>query len=313
MRGKTPLFFLALALIFAAAAAWGSHRWLAAQAQASAPVQPPSVPVVVAATDLPAGEPLDTGDLAVQHWPLGSQPMGHLSRPEALKGRVLKGPLVKGEVVLAAKLAPEGLAGGLSAVVPAGYRAMTVRVDEVIGVGGFVQPGDRVDVLVTVEKGPFRDNPASRQVLNNVPVLTVGEKIQEEGEGAKPKRRKVTVVTLQVLPAEGERLALAASEGKVILALRNQADQDRQDTKGVLLTALVPPPLTAAPQPPPAAAAAPANPEPSIEIIKGVNRSQQTLGQGRKPVETALAKVEPSPAEEPAGEPPCAKKWAQPR
>ena len=138
MRGKTPLIFLALALIFAAAAAWGSHRWLAAQAQASVPAQAPTAPVVVAAADLPAGEPLDPSDLAVQHWPLGSQPVGHLSKPEALKGRVLKGPLVKGEVVLAAKLAPEGLAGGLSAVVPAGYRAMTVRVDEVIGVGGFV-------------------------------------------------------------------------------------------------------------------------------------------------------------------------------
>ncbi len=311
MRGKTPLLFLALALVFAAAAAWGAHRWLAAQALASTPVQTPTVPVVVAAADLPAGEPLDAGDLAVQRWPLGSQPVGHLSQPEALKGRVLRGPLVKGEVVLAAKLAPEGLAGGLSAVVPAGYRAMTVRVDEVIGVGGFVQPGDRVDVLVTVEKGPFRENPASRQVLHNVPVLTVGEKIQEEGEGAKPKRRKVTVVTLQVLPADGERLALAASEGKVILTLRNQADQERHDTKGVVLSALVPPPVAPAPVAP--AAAAPASAEPSIEIIKGVNRSQQTLGQGRKPAETALARVETGQAAEPEKGSPCAVKWAQPR
>ena len=308
MGRKTPLLFIALALILAAAAAWGSHRWLASQAGQAAPAQAATAPVVVAASELSAGQRLEAGDLRLQHWPVGALPAGRLARVEAAAGRVVKGAMVKGEVVLAAKLAPEGLAGGLSAVVPAGYRAMTVRVDEVVGVGGFVQPGDRVDVLVTVDKGAFRDNPGSRVVLHDIPVLTVGEKLQEEGDAAKPRRRKVTVVTLQVLPAQGERLALAASEGKVILALRNQGDRDDNETKGVHLTSLMPPAAAAKPPAPaPAPAAAPPSNQPAVEIIKGVNRSRQTFGENRPlgGAQLALA-ADGSPAV--AGEPPCATK-----
>lgn len=281
MGRKAPYVFIALALILAAAAAWGSHRWMSNQAARTAPAKVATAPVVVAAANLSAGQRLEAGDLALQQWPLGAQPPGHLARIEAASGRVVKGAMVKGEVVLAAKLAPAGLAGGLSAVVPAGYRAMTVRVDEVIGVGGFVQPGDRVDVLVTVDKGAFRENPGSRVVLQDVPVLTVGEKLQEEGDAAKPRKRKVTVVTLQVLPDQGERLALAASEGKVVLALRNQGDRDDKQTGGVHLTTLMPPP--AAPkappqqQPPVAVAAEAAANKPSVEVIKGAQRTQQEL------------------------------------
>ena len=174
-------------------------------------------------------------------------------------------------------------------MVPEGYRAMTVRVDEVIGVGGFVQPGDRVDVLATVDRGGFRDDPASRVVLQDVPVLTVGEKMQEEGEGAKAKRRKVTVVTLQVEPQQGERLALAANEGKVVLALRNQGDRQEAATPGVRLTALVP---ALAPTPAPAPQAQPAAAE-GVEVIKGVNRSMQPLrpqeGKGEPRAENKIA------------------------
>lgn len=310
MGRKAPFLFIALALILAAAAAWGSHRWMTNQAARSAPAKVVTAPVVVAASDLMAGQRLDAGDLSLQQWPLGTLPPGHLARVEAASGRVVKGAMVKGEVVLAAKLAPAGLAGGLSAVVPAGYRAMTVRVDEVIGVGGFVQPGDRVDVLVTVDKGAFRENPGSRVVLQDVPVLAVGEKVQEEGDAAKPRKRKVTVVTLQILPEQGERLALAASEGKVILALRNQGDRDDKQTSGVHLTTLMPPPAAPKPPAPAAAAAPPTTPqsnEPSVEIIKGVNRSRQTFGESRVMggAQFALA-TEGSPAA--SGEPPCATK-----
>ncbi|MFH1058934.1 MAG: Flp pilus assembly protein CpaB [Pseudomonadota bacterium] len=312
MGRKAPFIFIALAIILAAAAAWGSHRYMTSQALRNAPAKAATAPVVVAAADLGAGQRLESGDLRLQHWPLAALPPGHLAKVEAVTGRVLKGPLVKGEVLLAAKLAPEGLAGGLSAVVPAGYRAMTVRVDEVIGVGGFVQPGDRVDVLVTVDKGPFRENPGSRVVLQDVPVLTVGEKVQEETSGSKPRRHKVTVVTLQVLPAQGERLALAASEGKVVLALRNQGDRDDQSTRGVTLTALMPAPAAAAapapPVPPAAQSAAPA-----VEVIKGVNRSRQTLGENRQPGGTQIALAAQGAPAEPVEPPPCAKKLAPSR
>lgn len=273
MLRKAPLMFMAVALVLAALASWSAHRWIVARANQAATVKVNTGPILVANADLPAGQRLETRHLVTQQWPAGTLPTGHLSKPDQALGRVLRGPLVKGEVILAAKLAPEGLAGGLSAVVPEGYRAMTVHVDEVIGVGGFLQPGDRVDVLLTVNKGAFQGDPASRVVLQDVPVLTVGEKVNEEAEGSKIKRQKVTVVTLQLKLEQAERLALGANEGKVILALRNQGDRQDQSTGGIRLTALVPSAAAA-----PAAAEAPKAAAPTIEVIKGVSRTQQSLG-----------------------------------
>jgi len=293
MLRKAPLMFMAVALVLAALASWSAHRWIVARANQAATVKVTTGPLLVANADLPAGQRLEARHLVTQQWPAGTLPLGHLSKPDQALGRVLKGPLVKGEVILAAKLAPEGLAGGLSAVVPEGYRAMTVHVDEVIGVGGFLQPGDRVDVLLTVNKGAFQGDPASRVVLQDVPVLTVGEKVNEEAEGAKIKRQKVTVVTLQLKLEQAERLALGANEGKVILALRNQGDRQDQSTGGIRLTSLVPSAAAA-----PAAAEAPKAVAPTIEVIKGVSRTQQSLGKPgqetqkpqAKPIQEAKAK-----------------------
>ncbi|MFH1035587.1 MAG: Flp pilus assembly protein CpaB [Pseudomonadota bacterium] len=283
MPRKAPLLFMVLALALAALAAWSAHRWILARADQAAATKVATSPILVAAANLPAGQRLEASHLTLQRWPAGTLPAGHLAQISQAQGRVIRGPLVKGEVLLAGKLLPEGLAGGLSAVVPEGYRAMTVHVDEVIGVGGFLQPADRVDVLVTVSRGPFQDNPATRLVLQDVPVLAVGEKAQDEGEGSKIKRQKVTVVALQLKPEQGERLALAASEGKILLALRNQGDHQDHGTSGVRLTSLVPP-VQAAPQPPPP----PKKEPPTIEVIKGVNRSLQPLG--KPPLQEAKAK-----------------------
>lgn len=282
MLRKAPILFLAAALMLAVLAAVSAHRWMLNRASQSAAVKVVSAPIVVAKADLPAGQRLEAQDLAVQQWPQGHLPPGSLSQPEQAQGRVLKGPAVAGEVILASKLAPEGTLGGLSAVVPEGYRAITVHVDEVVGVAGFLQPGDRVDVFMTVDKGPFQNDPATRLVLQDVPVLAVGEKVQEEdGGGNKVHRHKATVVTLQLKPDEGERLVLGSSEGRVLLALRSQGDHQDHQSGGVRMASLMPGLLAAAR---PAAPAKP--PQPTIEVIKGVTRSLQTLG---KPQEKAQA------------------------
>lgn len=272
MVRRIPLLLTLAGLVLAAAAAWAAHGWIRSQGELAARKQVVFKPVVTAARDLPAGHAISVRDLRVTPWPQTGLPAGYFSSPAALKGRAPLTRLFKGEVVLAGKLAAKGLSGGLSSMVPKGMRAMTVKVDEVIGVGGFVQPGDRVDVLVTMDSGPFRDDPVTRTVLKGVRVLTVGEKVERKtGKGTRPKRRKVSVVTLQLTPAQGETLALAAATGKVLLSLRNQADDKLPSTAGVRLTSLAA-----------EAAGTPASSKkdassPTIEVIRGVRRSLQSM------------------------------------
>ena len=274
MSRKAPLIFLALALMLAGAAAWGAHKWISAQARAGDGAKKLQVaPVIVAARVLPAGQSLSAGDLTVINWPAGALPKGRFANPKAVVGRVTKGPMVKGEPILAAKLAPKGAAGGLSAVVPPGFRAMTVRVDDVIGVGGFVQPGDRVDVLVTLSGGKFNNDPITRTTLEDINVLTVGEKIQRDDK-VRGRTNKVKVVTLQLKPEQAERLALSSNQGRVVLALRNQSDHEPNPGNGVTLSRLVP--LAAAKAP----SAKDAKQEPQgtvIEVLKGIKLSRQIL------------------------------------
>ena len=240
MRRKAPILFIFIAIVLAGAAAWGAQIWIKGQARRAAASQLGLRRVVVASVDMSAGHILETKNLTVQKWPRSSLPPGHFSAPGKLTGRVVRTPLVKGEVVLDSKLAKQGLGGGLSAVLPQGFRAMTLKVDEVIGVGGFVQPGDKVDVLLTFAKGSFRDDPITRIVLQNVPVLTVGSRVEGQNpKGKNLKRVKKAVVTLILKPEEAERLALAMLEGKVVLALRNQGDLLGSPTGGVRLTSLL--------------------------------------------------------------------------
>ncbi len=188
MRRKGPLLFTFVAVVLALTAAWGSQRWLHAQARQAAAVRVPEAKVVVAARDLASGQKLEGFHLTTISWPRSSLPPGHFSKTKKLVGRVMAGPVVKGEVLLPSKLAKEGLSGGLSAVVPPGARAVTVRVNEVIGVAGFLQSGDRVDVYVTVNTGQYTKDPVSRMILQDVKVLAVGEQVQEQtGPSKGPK------------------------------------------------------------------------------------------------------------------------------
>ena len=139
--------------------------------------------------------------------------------------------MVKGEPLLEGKLASKEAGAGLPPIIPEGMRAVSVRVNEVIGVAGYVLPGTRVDVLNTLSPTNNPTDTTSKVVLANVQVLTSGTRLEQDQEDAKPMQ--VTVVTLLVTPEQSERLALASTEGKIQLALRNPLDQGAPQTPGI--------------------------------------------------------------------------------
>ncbi|HEX6183991.1 MAG TPA: Flp pilus assembly protein CpaB [Pyrinomonadaceae bacterium] len=302
MRNKRLLFVLGSAVVFGLLAAVSVSRYLS-DAQANTRNMNN---VVVAKVDIPIGTKVAAEQLSTVQFPSNAIPEGTFDNAAKLVGRVTVTNVAAREPVTDFKLAPEGSAGGLSAVIPAGYRAMTVKVDDVIGVAGFLQPGTMVDVLTVIEQpGQMSSgNPISKIVLQNVKVLASGQNLD------KPKDEReadaVKAVTLQVTPDQAEKLALASTEGKLRLVLRNGIDQDDEQTQGAdkksLLTgerATPPPPpgslkseqtqqqpapVRRAPRPQPRVSqAAPAAeapkpqptppPRPNVEMIQGTKKS----------------------------------------
>jgi pilus assembly protein CpaB len=188
----------------------------------------------VAVSDLFWGTKLTPEHMKLVPFPTGSLPEGHFSTLEGVEGRVLVANLRTNEPILEYKLAPrEVTMGGVAAVTRPEKRAMAVKVDDVIGVAGFINPGNHVDVLVTIDNSP----PVTKTVLQNVLVLATGPDLDRKGKEEKPS--SVKVITLEVTPEEGEKLALAATEGKVVLALRNQLNAEAVLTKGATIPALL--------------------------------------------------------------------------
>ena len=228
MRNKRLLFVLGSAVVFGLLAAVSVSRYLS-DAQANTRNMNN---VVVAKVDIPIGTKVAAEQLSTVQFPSNAIPEGTFDNAEKLVGRVTVTNVAAREPVTDFKLAPEGSAGGLSAVIPAGYRAMTVKVDDVIGVAGFLQPGTMVDVLTVIEQPGqmVSGNPISKIVLQNVKVLASGQNLD------KPKDEReadaVKAVTLQVTPDQAEKLALASTEGKLRLVLRNGIDQDDEQTQG---------------------------------------------------------------------------------
>jgi pilus assembly protein CpaB len=237
MRRVPPWLWLMMALVFGAMATFMAMGWLKNQARIAKPATTQQmVPVVVAAKDVPPTVALARDQLKVHMWPADSTLAGKFSRPEELEGRVTAISLAAGEPVLENKLAPKGVIPGLTALLPQDKRAMTVKVDEASGVAGFLNPDNRVDVVVTVDKGDYNLDPISKVVLQNLRVLGIGQKI-EKNLGEKPQ--VVPTVTLEVTPTEGERLALAIREGAISLVLRNQQDLSTVETSGVRTSSLL--------------------------------------------------------------------------
>jgi len=211
----------------------------------------PMAQVVVAQLDIAPGETLESRMLQVSTWPADIIPPKSVSNLQQLQGRVALMPISKGEPILESKLAPEGTAAGLSGLLDPNMLAVTVKTDEVSGVAGFVNPGDRIDVLVEMPEGGGRDGKQhfSKIILQNLKVLSKGQ-VWDQTKGKEPK--VVPTVTLEVSPVQAEMLNLATFEGRIRLALRNQTNRTYFATKGVdtpqLLNKPPVPPVVALPK-----------------------------------------------------------------
>ena len=278
---------LAIAVLAGGSLAYGTYNFMQnGNAQAASVA---TEPVIVAAADLQIGTALKKEDLQVINFPQGAAPEGAFSQTNDLIGRGLIVPLVKNEPVLPAKLASKEAGAGLPPVIPEGMRAVSVRVNEVVGVAGYVLPGNRVDVVATASPTESRSDTTSKVVLTNVQVLTAGTRMEQGQDNNQPTQ--VTVVTLLVNPEQAERLALASTEGKIQLALRNPLDQGTPETPGIkpagllgskAATSAAPTGTRVArarkPESKPQTEIAPAPaPPPSVEIIRGDKRTVEVI------------------------------------
>jgi pilus assembly protein CpaB len=217
---------LILSVVIGLGATIVATGWIAQQGQVA------SSKIVVAAGDIQLGSRLNSQMLKMVDWPSGSIPPGAITKAEPLEDRVVKTSVLRGEPILEAKLAPIGTKGGLSAVIPEGKRAMTVRVNDVIGVAGFALPGNYVDIVVNtqVESNGRGDKQISKIVLEHILVLAVAQEVGRD----ETKPRVVNAVTLELTPEQAEKLDLARSVGSLSLVLRNQIDKEGVETRGIM-------------------------------------------------------------------------------
>jgi pilus assembly protein CpaB len=223
-----------LAMTAGGALAFATYNYV--QRQPARSVSIPTRPVLVAASDLDIGAELRREDIRVIDWPANAAPANALSDPKDAIGRGIVLPLIQNEPILPMKLASKEAGSGLPPAIPPGLRAVSVRVNEVIGVAGYVLPGTRVDVVATVSPSGQSGDMTSKVILTNVQVLAAGTKIERDTDRNKPM--PVSVVTLLVDPEEAERLTLASTEGKIQLALRNPLDKTMPETHGIRPAAL---------------------------------------------------------------------------
>ena len=286
MRNRIFAVF-AIAILAGGGLAYGTYNMMQSQPAATA-ADAPTDAVVVAGEDLPLGAALEADDLRVIRFPQGQAPEGAFSDPAEIVGRGIIVPLVKNEIVLPAKLASKEAGSGLPPVIPEGMRALSVRVNEVVGVAGYVLPGTRVDVLATQSPTNQPIDTVTKVVLTNVQVLTAGTRMEQDQTDQKPIQ--VTVVTLLVSPDQAERLTLASTEGKIQLALRNPLDLGSPATTGIRPSTLMgmgKPAPSSAPRPAaarrprvsqPAVEAAPVvTAAPSVEMIRGDKRVTEII------------------------------------
>ncbi|HVV17626.1 MAG TPA: Flp pilus assembly protein CpaB [Polyangia bacterium] len=218
----------------------------------------PIAKLAVAAVDLPLAGKIRAEDLKLEDWPADHLPAGAIRDPKELVGRILISRVLGGQPILPGMLAAKNAGNGLAALIPPNMRAMAVRVDDVVGVAGFIHPDDRVDVLVTLHPQRAGAETTSKVFLQNVKVLAVGQEV-EANDQARMHASPATVATLLVSPQDAERLALASSEGRLLLTLRSWTDSLPVNTAGAVAEELVgePVPAAAPAQPEPARPAAP--------------------------------------------------------
>ena len=222
MKSKRAIIMLTLSVLLGIAAVLLAARWMGQQAASD------NTTVLVASRDMELGQAITPTMLQTVPWPKSAMPEGAFDDVKKVEGRVVRISIFKGEPVLAPKLAPEGTKAGLDSVIKAGHRAITVKVNEVVGVAGFLAPGSFVDLLVNFRDE--RDQPMSRVVLERIMVLAIAQEAQRPDES---KPRVVNAVTLEVTPEQAEKIDLARNIGTLSLILRNQVDTVDAATDGV--------------------------------------------------------------------------------
>jgi pilus assembly protein CpaB len=236
---RRAVFSFTLAIVIGLAALWTARRMIDERtlpAAGQVPVE--SRAVVIAGVDIALGTALTSHLLDSARWPASFVPEGVHDEMKALHGRVLRRAVAKGEPILEALLLPEGAEAGLAPVIPEKRRAVSVKVDAVIGVAGFVHPGARVDVLATLRRvDQEKKLPYSKLILQDVPVLAIDQKLEEANEG---DPELVSVVTLEVSPEQAEQLIYSSHEGRLQLALRSPGDREQVETSPVGVADLMP-------------------------------------------------------------------------
>lgn len=260
---------LGLALLFALSAGILVFQWLQAKASPGQGRVPAAqtAPLVVAAQDIPAGTRLEAAMLRTADYPADLAPAQHFSSPQDLAGRLVIAAVGAGEPLTPSRLSGDGASGGINAVITPGKRAMAVRGNKVMGMAGFIRPGNMVDVLVTLPVDPEGKTTMTKVVLENVPVLAAGAQMTTEKDDAPAQ---ADVYTLELTPHESEKLAQAATQGTLHFALRNASDTETvftegADAKTALASYRTPRPVRAG------------GPTTSVEIISGAKRSQVTF------------------------------------
>lgn len=283
-RRTRTLVVIGVAVLLASLASYGVYR-----AVQRIPVREVTVverQQVVAKEAIPVGVLITKEQVKLTPWPAGAPVIGGFTTIEEVVGRGVTGGFVANEPILETKLAARESGGGLPPLIPQGMRAISVRVNDIIGVAGYTVPGTRVDVVVTTNRAG--NEPISRTVLSNIQVLAAGTKYEEDLARKQPV--KTNVVTLLLTPPDAERLTLATDQGTITLALRNPLDTVPTDTAGIRMSGLLASPgappvkvtvgnrtriVTPPPPPPP--------PKPyTVEMISGAKRSEQIIKQDKK-------------------------------
>lgn len=226
-----PLYImLTIALFLGLTAAFGIWQYLN-KTQKQVKEFTKTKAIVVAAKEIMSGEKITTEDLTLKEVPIQTIPEGSLENPTPIVGRIAKGTIGLNEILNETKLLAEGSAAGLPGIIPPGQRAITIKVNDVIGVGGFIKPGDRVDII-SIKRG---DETISKIILQNVLVIAVGEALYDPNMVAAPTANVVPQITVALDTTNSEKLALASSSSQLHLVLRPHGESTIAYSKGVNL------------------------------------------------------------------------------
>lgn len=239
MKRYKPVILIVLTVLVALATSVMAYNWLQSRSVAFAKQRGEIVNVAVAVTDLSWGTVIKPEMVKTVPFLKGSLTVGGFyTDPAFVTGRVIITPVKADEPIFESRLAPSNITtGGVAAVISRDKRAMTVKVDKVKGVSGFIHPGNRVDVLATFKPANYAQMPVTLTVLENISVLATGTETEIRNKQEKPV--EVDVITLEVTPNEAEVLALSSTEGKLQLSLRNFSDTKNMSTKGATVQSLI--------------------------------------------------------------------------